>query len=99
MSNLILPRRNFILGIAGILVSSQAPAILTQGTAMRIWVSKLKVSISSPWDNWMIFRDVGVTRAYMNNDLKSMFRIESDLPVEAFLVQYEPMAKVFNEHV
>ena len=33
-------RRNFLTGLAGILAAGAAPAVLAQGSAMRIWVPR-----------------------------------------------------------
>lgn len=55
MSEIQLPsRRNFILGLSGILLASQAPAMLTTGTHMKIWVPKPEKIIVDPWEGWDI---------------------------------------------
>ena len=36
-------RRNFLAGMAGILAAGAAPAVLAQGSAMRIWVPKRQI--------------------------------------------------------
>lgn len=39
-------RRNFLTGMAGILAAGAAPAVLAQGSAMRIWVPKQSLDIT-----------------------------------------------------
>ena len=43
-----MERRSFLTGMAGILLSSQAPAIASQGSLMKIWVPPEKKIITEP---------------------------------------------------